>query len=167
VIYSFELVCCVLPIENQMREPQRVGLGEGGALHSRPSLSAIAIPDIYVKQREVRRDDSGALFQSEKDANALAQKLGQLQPLIAIFPQESMGLHLLGQSNKFFAQVSEVIFVSMGFYCVLMLVVAIVPVVVGTIEEGSLTAELDQRCPAPPRPLGPWALSRLSPGPRI
>ena len=41
---------------------------------------------------------------SEKDAK-LAQKLGQLQPFIAVFPQECMRhLHLLGQPNTFFAR---------------------------------------------------------------
>ena len=40
---------------------------------------------------------------SEKDAK-LAQKLGQLQPFIAVYPQESMGqLDLLGQPNTFLA----------------------------------------------------------------
>ena len=40
---------------------------------------------------------------SEKDAK-LAQKLGQLQPFVAVFLQECMAnLHLLGQPNSFFA----------------------------------------------------------------
>jgi hypothetical protein len=40
---------------------------------------------------------------SKKDAK-LAQKLGQLQPFIAVFPQECMAnLHLLGQPNTFLA----------------------------------------------------------------
>ena len=42
--------------------------------------------------------------QSEKDVK-LAQKLGQLQPCIAVFPQEcTADLHLLGQPNTFLAQ---------------------------------------------------------------
>ena len=42
--------------------------------------------------------------QDEKDAK-LAQKLGQLQPFIAAFPQECIwgNLHLLGQPNTFFS----------------------------------------------------------------
>ena len=40
---------------------------------------------------------------SEKDAK-LAQKLGQLQPFVAVFLQECMAnLHLLGQPNTFLA----------------------------------------------------------------
>jgi hypothetical protein len=44
---------------------------------------------------------------SEKDTK-LAQKLGQLQPFIAVFPQESWAnLHCLGQPNTFLALAKE------------------------------------------------------------
>ena len=52
-------------------------------------------------------DRGGGHGASEKDVK-LAQKLGQLQPFIAVFPQECMAnLRLLGQPNTFLARGTE------------------------------------------------------------
>jgi hypothetical protein len=72
-----------------------------------PVTSDVMIARLSSRLKPARWQDR-AWLASEKDAK-LAQKLGQLQPFIAVFPQRYRtawtNLHILGQPNTFLAAV--------------------------------------------------------------